>query len=516
MSFKVGDTVGDYTLLAECGTGAYGSVFLAENTATKRLFALKIVYRHGNNSSRELRGLIRYQQICSHTGLLQVYHVEEEDDFFFYTMDPADNCSEADSYMPDTLSNRLKKQGRQQPDTVKKMVRDLMEDLETLHRKGLLHRDIKPDNIFWIHGKATLGDIGLVTDGTHTTLAGTPGFLTPELLAGLREYRKEDDYYALGKVIYCAVTGMPVSHYPEFPDSGTLTGTGELIALYNRLCSGEYQATEEAISAPHRRKGYKKVLLTACLVLVLVLIFGILYILLIKNHSAPEQNHLPETQIPAEKNISGISVPENIRETAGDGEKTDPAESVPAILSDSVPQTQTPQKNAIRLAAETERTARDRKTADARKALQNLMEKYTIREEIAILLPRLEQAYREMEKECSKREFAAYNRAVSPQDLTDARKSGDVQLAMADSRELQAQIRIKRRNAARDAFEKQQQADPVWEYFSNRQKLAGLLKRLEIAAGSGDPAFSTKLQMTEQIFFRQKELEDFLLKKYEK
>ena len=71
MSFKVGDTVGNYTLLAECGTGAYGAVFLAENAATKRLFALKIVYRHGNNSSRELRGLIRYQQVCSHTNLLQ-------------------------------------------------------------------------------------------------------------------------------------------------------------------------------------------------------------------------------------------------------------------------------------------------------------------------------------------------------------------------------------------------------------------------------------------------------------
>ena len=136
--------------------------------------------------------------------------------------------------------------------------------------------------------------------------------------------------------------------------------------------------------------------------------------------------------------------------------------------------------------------------------------------DFAKLLPRLEKAYREMEKACYGREMAAYNRAVSPENLTDARKSGDVQLALADSRALQAQIRIKRRNAARESFEKQLQTDPVWEYFSNRQKLAVLLKQLEIAADSGDPAFTTKLQMTEQIFSRQKELEDFLLKKYEK
>lgn len=515
MSFKVGDTVGNYTLLAECGTGAYGAVFLAENAATKRLFALKIVYRHGNNSSRELRGLIRYQQVCSHTNLLQIYHVEESDDFFFYTMDPADNSNEGGHYVPDTLGNRLKKQGRLQPDTVKKMVRDLMEDLETLHRKGLLHRDIKPDNIFWIHGKATLGDIGLVTDGTHTTLAGTPGFLAPELLAGLREYRKEDDYYALGKVIYCAVTGLPVSHYPEFPDSGTLTGTGDLITLYNRLCSGEYQGTEKIVPTPRRRKGYKKVLLPACLLLVFVSVSGILYTLLMEKHAAPEQK-LPEAQIPAEENIPTISVPESITEAAGAGENTDPAGGVPAVQADSVPKIQMPPKNAIRLAAETERAARERKTADDRKALQRLMEKYAGNDDFAKLLPRLEKAYREMEKECYGREMAAYNRAVSPENLTDARKSGDVQLALADSRALQAQIRIKRRNAARESFEKQLQTDPVWEYFSNRQKLAVLLKQLEIAADSGDPAFTTKLQMTEQIFSRQKELEDFLLKKYEK
>ena len=515
MSFKVGDTVGNYTLLAECGTGAYGAVFLAENAATKRLFALKIVYRHGNNSSRELRGLIRYQQVCSHTNLLQIYHVEESDDFFFYTMDPADNSNEGGHYVPDTLGNRLKKQGRLQPDTVKKIVQDLMEDLETLHRKGLLHRDIKPDNIFWIHGKATLGDIGLVTDGTHTTLAGTPGFLAPELLAGLREYRKEDDYYALGKVIYCAVTGLPVSHYPEFPDSGTLTGTGDLIALYNRLCAGEYQGTEATISAPRRRKGYKNVLPTACLGLVLVSISGILYTLLMKKHSVPEQK-LPEAQISAEKNIPDISVPESIMETAVEGVKTDTAGKVPAVHSDSVPKIQPPPKNAIRLAAETERAARDRKTAEDRKALRSLMEKHTINDEFAKMLPRLEKAYRKMEKECSEREMEAYNRTISTQDLTDARKSGDIQLAMADSRELQMQIRIKRRNAARESFEKQQQTDPVWEYFSNRQKLAVLLKQLEIAAISGDPAFTTKLQLAEQIFARQKKLEDFFVKKCKK
>ena len=50
MNYKVGDTLGGYTLLAECGKGAYGSVFLAENTLTKQQVALKIVYHAGETS----------------------------------------------------------------------------------------------------------------------------------------------------------------------------------------------------------------------------------------------------------------------------------------------------------------------------------------------------------------------------------------------------------------------------------------------------------------------------------
>ena len=91
----------------------------------------------------------------------------------------------------------------------------------------------------WVDGAAKLGDIGLVTADGATKLAGTPGFLPPEVLAGTREYEPEDDFYALGKVVYCALTGNPVEEYPSFPDSRTLGDCGDLILLYNRLCSGK-------------------------------------------------------------------------------------------------------------------------------------------------------------------------------------------------------------------------------------------------------------------------------------
>ncbi|MBE6380874.1 MAG: hypothetical protein E7047_08095 [Lentisphaerae bacterium] len=237
MSYKAGDIIDEYKLLSECGSGAYGTVFLAENQITTRRLALKIVYKNNCTSERELKGLQQYQIISENTNLLQIYRVKEYDDFFYYTMDAADNLITPDEYIPDTLGNRLKN-GPLPPESVRKMAADLQENLQELHNKGLFHRDIKPDNILFINNRAILGDIGLVTDSAMTILAGTPGFMPSEVLAGIRSYEAADDYYALGKVIYCALTGAPVNNYPSLPDTCNINNSGDLIKLYNKYCSG--------------------------------------------------------------------------------------------------------------------------------------------------------------------------------------------------------------------------------------------------------------------------------------
>lgn len=148
MKFKIGDVIGSYRLDAECGMGAYGEVFIAESTATHRRVALKIVFRHGRNCERELRGLTVYQEVCRRTDLLQIYHVENCGEYLYYTMDAADNLNAgADEYVPDTLANRLRTSGRLSAEAVRKMADELTVCLNILHGKGLLHRDVKPDNI---------------------------------------------------------------------------------------------------------------------------------------------------------------------------------------------------------------------------------------------------------------------------------------------------------------------------------------------------------------------------------
>ncbi len=239
LKFDIGSRIGDYTLLARCGQGAYGAVFLAENVITGQKVALKVIGTSGRNYDRELKGLRQYQQICRRTNLLQIYHVGAGEDFFYYTMDAADPLEEDGDYTPKTLANVLKTKGKLAVEEIRTMADELIAALEVLHRKGMMHRDIKPENILWVDGLAVLGDIGLITDSGQTTLAGTPGFMPSEVLAGIREYREQDDFYALGKVLYCALTGLPVTQYPSFPESSTLTGAGEIIQLYTRLCAGE-------------------------------------------------------------------------------------------------------------------------------------------------------------------------------------------------------------------------------------------------------------------------------------
>ena len=229
-------------------------VFLAENSVTHQKVALKIIHTFSFNFERELKGLQQYQQICRGTNLLQIYHVGKGEDFFYYTMDAADSIGEKE-YIPKTLANILQKHGKLQVEEIRAMAESIFDCLKTLHSKGVMHRDIKPENILYVDGLAVLGDIGLITDHGQTTLAGTPGFIPPEVLAGLRDYETKDDFYAFGKVLYCALTGLPVTQYPAFPASGTLTGAGKIIKLYTKLCAGE-KIELPLKSGKHRLKWY--------------------------------------------------------------------------------------------------------------------------------------------------------------------------------------------------------------------------------------------------------------------
>jgi serine/threonine protein kinase len=221
------------------GEGAYGKVWLAR-TRTGEWRALKVIYqaKFGDDAGpyeREFNGIKKYQTISDqHRGLLRVDFVSAKTDGgFYYVMELGDSLvpgwpQAPATYRPrDLVSERAQLPKRRLP--VKDCLRlgmTLCEALDFLHRQGLTHRDIKPQNIIYVNGRPKLADLGLITGirsaDEERTLVGTPGYMPP---LPERPGTPAADLYALGMVLYVLATGRPPTHFPVV--ATTLVSTGE-------------------------------------------------------------------------------------------------------------------------------------------------------------------------------------------------------------------------------------------------------------------------------------------------
>lgn len=282
MILKAGDSIGSCTVVQLCGNGTFGTVYLVEDAIGRRL-AVKVVPRTGALSERELAGLKNYKD-CRHTNLLAIHHIEITDSFICCTMDAADDLNRGQGeYLADTLGNRIRKSGRRTGQEIHAMLEDLLQGLEYLHQHGLVHRDIKPDNILWVNGRAVLADAGLIAPAGKGSLAGSPGFISPQVLNGDSAPAPADDFYALGKVIYCALTGLPVRSYPSLPQEVTLRMDVALGYAFRTACSKRITSADafrKLLAGKKTRLDRKKIfmvavgLLTAAIIAGLILLSG--------------------------------------------------------------------------------------------------------------------------------------------------------------------------------------------------------------------------------------------------
>jgi serine/threonine protein kinase len=122
------------------------------------------------------------------------------------------------TYRPRDLASQCAQlRGRRLP--VKECVRIgiiLCEALDFIHRQGMTHRDIKPQNIIFVNGQPKLADLGLIAEirppDQERTLVGTPGYMPP---APERPGTVQADLYALGMVLYVLCTGRAPTLFPE-------------------------------------------------------------------------------------------------------------------------------------------------------------------------------------------------------------------------------------------------------------------------------------------------------------
>jgi eukaryotic-like serine/threonine-protein kinase len=189
-----------------------GIVYLARDRRLKRQVAIKILppelaFR-GEIRTRFLREAETAAQL-SHPNIVPIYSVDEREGLVFFVMAFVDG---------DNLAVRLHRDGPLPFDDARRCLVEVGRALAFAHERGVVHRDIKPDNILINRedGRVMVTDFGIaraVTDGADARLTatgmaiGTPAYMSPEQSMGEREVDGRSDLYSLGIVAYQMLTG---------------------------------------------------------------------------------------------------------------------------------------------------------------------------------------------------------------------------------------------------------------------------------------------------------------------
>jgi serine/threonine protein kinase len=211
-----GVQLGPYVLTEKIGAGGMGEVYRAWHGALERWCAVKVLPPHA--SARERRRFakeVRVTARLSHPNTVCLYdHGQEPDGTAYYAMELLEGVS---------LQQLVQREGPLPPRRVIHILQQICAALGEAHAAGLVHRDIKPDNIVLceragLKDVAKVVDFGLVKqvandideDDLDKGLIGTPQYLSPEAITAPETVNAQSDLYGLGAVAYYLLTGAPV------------------------------------------------------------------------------------------------------------------------------------------------------------------------------------------------------------------------------------------------------------------------------------------------------------------
>ena len=240
---KIKAQLTDFTFLFYCGRGQFGSVWLVKDLS-EQIVALKLIPKKAfRQLEAEKDALIAYRsKIKNFEHLVQIYHVGQTKDFFYYTMEAAYSVSD-EYYIPITLS-RLFEHCIFSPKDSADISVDILEGLQLLHSNNLAHRDIKPDNIILIDNKIKICDVSLIIGKDTRSTAGTKYFMPQDVDEIPEEHFGIDcDLFATGKVLYAMLSNEENILMFPYIDRKTLCDklARKLNLIMNKACSPSYK-----------------------------------------------------------------------------------------------------------------------------------------------------------------------------------------------------------------------------------------------------------------------------------
>ena len=201
---------GRYAVDEEIGAGAMAVVFLAHDLKHDRRVAIKVLKPELTSAIGADRFHREIEVVAglTHPHILPLHDSGEAAGLLYFVMPYIEG---------ESLRARLKREGRLPvPDAIR-ITREIADALGFAHRRGIVHRDVKPGNILLTEDHALLADFGIAhlaeTDSgtlTGTGMAlGTPTYFSPEQATGERDVDGRSDVYSLGCVLYETLTGQP-------------------------------------------------------------------------------------------------------------------------------------------------------------------------------------------------------------------------------------------------------------------------------------------------------------------
>ncbi|MGE3767880.1 MAG: serine/threonine protein kinase, partial [Kofleriaceae bacterium] len=230
----LGTVVGSYRITGQIAVGGMGTVYRAEHTLIGRIAAIKVLHPEMTTSREIVTRFFNEAKATSgikHPGIVEVF------DFGYM---PSGHAYLVMEYLEgETLSQRMKARGTLSEGEAAMLMRGVCSALAAAHAKGVVHRDLKPDNIFVVpepdspigertkildFGIAKLTEVG---EGNQHTKAGavmgTPTYMSPEQCRGTGQVDHRADLYSIGCMLYELVIGRP-----PFAQ----TGAGELLGAH--------------------------------------------------------------------------------------------------------------------------------------------------------------------------------------------------------------------------------------------------------------------------------------------